>query len=77
MGHSGDDAVHKITRKRKTHWQHAESVENFGIGLIENSLWIRYKKIDVILVKCPLLQITFACLLYWSQNTRYFYYYCL
>ena len=21
MGHSGDDAVHKIPHKRKTHWQ--------------------------------------------------------
>ena len=33
MGHSGDDAVHKIPHKMKTHWQ-KESAENFGIGLI-------------------------------------------
>ena len=30
MGHSGDDAVHKIPRKMKTH----KSPENFGIDLI-------------------------------------------
>ena len=36
MGHSEDDAVHKIPHKMKTHWQNpqAESAENFGIGLI-------------------------------------------
>ena len=32
MGHSEDDAVHKISRKMKT--QSAESAENFGTGLI-------------------------------------------
>ena len=32
MGHSEDDAVHKIPHKREM--QSGESAENFGIGLI-------------------------------------------
>ena len=32
MGHSKDDAVHKIPHKMKTHWQ--KSAENFDICLI-------------------------------------------
>ena len=35
MGHSGDDAVHKIPQNENAL---AESAENFGIGLIWNSL---------------------------------------
>ena len=30
MRHSGDDAVHKIPHKMKTHWQ--DSAENFNIS---------------------------------------------
>ena len=36
MGHSEDDAVHKIPHRVKNTF--AESVENFGIGLIQNPL---------------------------------------
>ena len=38
MGHSKDDAVHKIPHKMKAHWQTQLNL---------------YKKIDVILVQCP------------------------
>ena len=36
MGHSEDDAVHKIPNKLKTHWWN--QAENFGVGLIQNPL---------------------------------------
>ena len=35
MGHSEDDTVHKIPHKMKTHWQNP--LQNFGVGLIQNS----------------------------------------
>ena len=51
MGHSGDDAVHKIPRKMKTHWQNHLKI---SVLIWFNILYrIRYKKIDVILVQCP------------------------
>ena len=51
MGHSEDDAVHKIPHKMKTHWQNQLKI----LVLTKfNILYrIRYKKIDVILVQCP------------------------
>ena len=51
MGHSEDDAVHKIPQKMKTHWQN-----NLKFSVL---VWFtifyrtRYKKIDVRLVQCP------------------------
>ena len=52
MGHSGDDAVHKIPHNENAL---AELVETFCIGLnkFEILYRIKYKKIDVILVQCP------------------------
>ena len=51
MGHSGDDAVHKIPLKVKMHWQNQLKF----LVLVEYKILyrIRYKKIDVILVQCP------------------------
>ena len=51
MGHSGDDAVHKIPHKMKTHWQNQLKIS--VLVLFKILCGIRYKKIDVILVQCP------------------------
>ena len=48
MGHSEDDAVHKIPHKMKMHWQNRLKI--LGTGLILYR--IRYKMIDVIFVQC-------------------------
>ena len=51
LRHSGDDAVHIIPHKMKTHWQNQLK--------FSASVWFKffykiiYKKIDVILVQCP------------------------
>ena len=51
MGHSEDDAVHKIPYKMKTHWQNQLKISVlFGYKILYR---IRYKKINVILVQCP------------------------
>ena len=51
MGHSEDDAVHKIPHKVKMHWQ---SQLKISVLIWFNILYrIRYKKIDVTLVQCP------------------------
>ena len=50
MGHSEDDAVHKILHKMKTHWQnHLKISVQVKFKILYR---IRYKKIDVILVQC-------------------------
>ena len=51
MGHSEDDAVHKLPHKNENAL--AETAENCGIDLIKNIYRIIYYKIDVILVQCP------------------------
>ena len=67
MGHSRDDAVHKIPHKMKTPWQNQLK---FSVLISFKILYrIRYKKIDVILVQCPFndnkifqgLSIIFSC----------------
>ena len=51
MGHSEDDAVHKIPHKMKTHWQNQLK---FSVSVWFEILYrTRYKKIGVILVQCP------------------------
>ena len=51
MGHSEDDAVHKIPHKMKTHWQNKLK---FSVLVWLTILYrYRYKKIDVRLVQCP------------------------
>ena len=51
MGHSEDDAVHKIPHKMKTHWQNKLK---FSVLVWFTILYrTRYKKIDVRLVQCP------------------------
>ena len=51
MGHSEDDAVHKIPLKMKTHWQNQLKI---SVLIWFDILYrIRYKKIDVTLVQCP------------------------
>ena len=51
MGHSGEDAVHKIPHKMKTHWQ---IQLKFSVLVQCKILYrIRYNKINVILVQCP------------------------
>ena len=51
MGHSEDDAVHKIPHKMKTHWQNKLK---FLVLVWFTILYrTRYKKIDVRLVQCP------------------------
>ena len=51
MGHSENDAVHKIPLKMKTHWQNQLKILVLVYLKILNR--IRYKKTDVILVQCP------------------------
>ena len=51
MGHSEDDAVHKIPHKMKTHWQNKLK---FSVLVWLTILYrTRYKKIYVRLVQCP------------------------
>ena len=51
MGHSEDDAVHKIPHKMKTHWQnHLKILLLITFKILYR---IRYEKIDVRLVQCP------------------------
>ena len=51
MGHSENDAVHKIPHKMKTHWQNQLK---FLVWVWFTILYrTRYKKIDVRLVQCP------------------------
>ena len=52
MGHSGEDTVYKIPHKMKTLWQKQLKISVFVWFTILYR--IRYKKIDVILVQCPL-----------------------
>ena len=51
MGHSEDDAVHKIPHKMTTHWQNQLKI----LVLVQVKILyrIRYKNLDVILVQCP------------------------
>ena len=51
MGHSEDDAVHKIPHKLKTHWQNQLKI--LVLVWFKVLYGIRHKKIDVILVQCP------------------------
>ena len=51
MGHSEDDAVHKIPYKMKTHWHNKLK---FSVLVRFTILYrTRYKKINVRLVQCP------------------------
>ena len=51
MGHSEDDADHKIPHKKKTDCQNQLKI---SVLVQFNILYgIRYKKTDVILVQCP------------------------
>ena len=52
MGYSKDDAVHKIPHKMKTHRQNQLKIS--VLVYFKILCRIRYKKIDVILVQCPL-----------------------
>ena len=52
MGHSKDDAVHKIPHKMKMHRQNQLTVSVLAYFKILNR--IRCKKIDIIRVQCPL-----------------------
>ena len=49
MGHSEDDAVHKIHHKMKTHWQNQLKIS--VLVWFKILYRIRFKKIDVILVQ--------------------------
>ena len=51
MGHSKDDAVHKIPHYMKTHWQN--QLKMSVLVSFKILYRIRYKWIDVTLVKCP------------------------
>ena len=51
MGHSENDAVHKIPHKMKTHWQNQLKIS--VLVSFKILYGIRYKKTDVILVQCP------------------------
>ena len=51
MGHSEDDAVHKIPHKMKILWQNQLKI--LVVVSFKILYGIRYKKIDVILVQCP------------------------
>ena len=51
MGHSENDAVHKIPHKMKTHWQNQLKI---SVQVYFKILFrIRYKEIEVIPVQCP------------------------
>ena len=51
MGHSEDDAVHKMPYKMKTNWRNQLKIS--VLVSFKTLHRIRYKKIDVILVQCP------------------------
>ena len=59
MGHSEDDAVHKISHKMKTHWQNKLKFSVLVWFTIPYRTW--YKKIEVRLVQCP-FNLNFLCL---------------
>ena len=63
MGHSEDDAVHKIAHKMKTHWQN--QLKTLVFAYFKFHYRIRYKQIDVILVQCP-----FKLLIEAKANTK-------
>ena len=64
MGHSEDDAVHKIPYKMKTLWQN--QLKFLVLVWFTILYWTRYKKIDVRLVQCPFKK---NCLFAVSQPT--------
>ena len=51
MGHSEDDAVHKIPHKMKTHWQNQIKIS--VLVQLKILCRIRYINTDFILVQCP------------------------
>ena len=51
MGHSEDDAGHKIPYKMEMHWQNQLKIS--VLVKFEIFYRIRHKKIDVIIVQCP------------------------
>ena len=59
MGHSEDDAVHKIPHKMNTYWQNQLKISVLVKFIILYG--IRYKNIDVILVQCPFNMIVILC----------------
>ena len=71
MGHSGDDAVHKIPHKMRTHWQNW--LEILVLFDLKSSIELDYTEIDVILVQCPLSEILFDLIFFFiSKMTAHF-----
>ena len=51
MGHTGDDAIHKIPYKMKTQWRNQLKI---SVRVQFDILYrLGYQKIDVIFVQCP------------------------
>ena len=73
MGHSEDDAVHKLPHNMKTHWQNKLKF----LVLVWFTILYRtsYKKIDVRLVQCPFKRFLFLFfilfLFFFNDNRPY------